>query len=127
MVEFFDVRREDEGAFRAAWAAGAPAGATLHRALREDTRPHFAALSDPPGPDGGALVLADLPADLDAVVARWKPHHGFISARHDGDLVVAHWSSPLMYQRAVQAAGELVERSALYGPGVTSQGATSST
>jgi hypothetical protein len=114
MVEFFDVRSEDEGAFRAAWTAAAPAGATLHRALREDTRPRFAALSDPPGPDGGALLLADRPSDLEAVVARWTPHHGFISARLDGDLVVAHWSSPLMYQRAVQAEGELVERAALY-------------
>ena len=127
MVEFFDVRTEDEASFRAAWTAGAPVGATLHRALREDTRPRFAALSDPPGPNGGTLLLADRPSDLDAVVARWKPHHGFISARLDGDLVVAHWSSPLMYQRAVQAAGELVERAALYGPGVTSQRAGSST
>jgi hypothetical protein len=127
MVEFFDVRREDEASFRAAWAAGAPGGATLHRALREDTRPRFAALSEPPGPNGGTLLVADRPSDLDAVVARWKPHHGFISARLDGDLVVAHWSSPLMYQRAVQAAGELVERAALYGPGVTSQRAGSST
>ena len=56
-----------------------------------------------------------------------SPRHGFIYARLDGDLVVAHWSSPLMYQRAVQAAGELVERAALYGPGVTSQRAGSST
>lgn len=127
MVEFFDVRSEDEGAFRTAWAAAAPAGATLHRALREDTRPRFAALSDPPGPDGGALLLADRPSDLGVVVARFKPHHGFISARLDGDLVVAHWSSPLMYQRAVQAEGDLLERSALYGPGVTPRRAASST
>ena len=64
MVEFFDVRNEDEAAFRAAWTAAAPAGATLHRALREDVRPRFAALSDPPGPDGGALLLADAPLRL---------------------------------------------------------------
>jgi hypothetical protein len=115
MVEFFDVRTEDEESFRAAWTAAAPAGATLHRALREDVRPRYAALSDPPGPDGGALLLAEPPEDWDAVLARWTPRQGFISARLDGDLAVVHWSSPLMYARAVRAEGELVARAALYG------------
>ena len=33
MVEFFDVRNADEASFRKAWAAGAPVGAVLYRAL----------------------------------------------------------------------------------------------
>jgi hypothetical protein len=114
MVDFFDVRNEDEPSFKEAWSAEAPAGATLHRALREDVRPRYVALSDPPGPDGGALLLAERPQDWDAVVARWTPRQGFISARVDGGLAIVHWSSPLMYQRAVQAEGDLMPGAALY-------------
>ena len=114
MVDFFDVRTEDEASFREAWTAAAPAGATLHRALREDVRPRYVALSDPPGPDAGALLLAERPEDWDAIVARWTPRQGFISARVDGDLAIVHWSSPLMYQRAVQAEGDLMPRAAVY-------------
>ena len=43
----------------------------------------------------------------------FAPRQGFISALADGDLVAVHWSSPLMYQRATQALGELVQ-GALY-------------
>ena len=44
---------------------------------------------------------------------RFARRQGFIAALRDGDLVAVHWSSPLMYQRATQAHGELV-RGALY-------------
>ena len=39
---------------------------------------------------------------------RFATRQGFIAAVRDGDLVAVHWSSPLMYQRATQAHGELV-------------------
>jgi hypothetical protein len=114
MVERFEVSTEEEASFRAAWSAQAPAGATLHRALREDARPRYVALSEPPGPDGGALAIAERPEDWEALLARWTPRQGFISARLDGELALIHWSSPLMYQRAVQAEGDLMPRAAVY-------------
>ena len=96
MVEFFDVRNADEASFREAWAAAAPAGATLHRALREDVQPRYAALSDPPGPDSGVLLLAHEPIALEGLRGR----QGFIAARVDDGVTVIHWSSPLMVARA---------------------------
>jgi hypothetical protein len=96
MVEFFAVRNADEASFHAAWRAAAPAGATLHRALREDVQPRYAALSDPPGPTSGVLLLARKPL-------AWEPlrgRQGFIAGRTDGDVTVLHWSSPLMVARA---------------------------
>ena len=56
MIEFFDVPPAEDEAFLAAWTSAAAPGATLHRALREDIQPRFAAL-DPGGPDGGVLLL----------------------------------------------------------------------
>jgi hypothetical protein len=114
VIEPFDVPPGEDAAFLAAWTAAAPPGATLHTALREDARPRYVALSDPPGPEAGALLVAEPPADWDAVVARWRPRQGFISARRDGGLVAAHWSSPLMYARAVRAEGDLVPGAVLY-------------
>jgi hypothetical protein len=114
MVDLFDVRTEDEASFREAWAAAAPAAATLHRALREDVQPRYVALSDPPGPDAGVLLIAERPDEWKAIVARWSPRQGFISARVDGDLALIHWSSPLMLQRAVLAEGDLIPRGAVY-------------
>jgi hypothetical protein len=111
MIEFFTVPPGEDDAFRAAWTAAAAPGATLHRALREDGQPRFAALSDPGGPDAGALLLvgfAGEPALWQPVFASWTPRQGFIEARVDGAVVAVHWSSPLMYQRAVQAEGDLV-------------------
>ena len=96
MVEFFDVRNADEASFREAWTAAAPAGATLHRALRDDVQPRYAALSDPPGPDSGVLLLSREPLE-------WEPlrgRQGFIAGRRDGDVTILHWSSPLMVARA---------------------------
>jgi hypothetical protein len=104
VIEFF----EDEPGFLAAWEAEAPPDATLLRALRADVRPRYASVTD--APDGGVLLLA--PAGPD-----WEPYltrQGFIGARQDGDVVLIHWSSPLMYQRAVQAVGELLPGGALY-------------
>jgi hypothetical protein len=122
MIEFFDVPPDADEAFLQAWTAAAAPGATLHRALRDDVRPRFAALH-PGGPDTGVLLLVEFegdPALWDPVFARWAPRRGYIDARVDGDVAVIHWSSPLMYQRAVQALGDLVvtlplrTRAALY-------------
>lgn len=96
MVEFFDVRNADEASFREAWSAAAPPGATLHRALREDVQPRYAALSHPPGPEAGVLLLSHEPIAFEPLHGR----QGFIAACRDGDVTVIHWSSPLMLARA---------------------------
>jgi hypothetical protein len=112
----------EDDAFLAAWTAAAPRGATLHVALRDDIQPRFAAL-DPGGPDEGALLLVAFDGDEAAwtpVFDAWRPRQGFIDAYVTGDVAVAHWSSPLMYARAVSALGDLVAalpfrtRAALY-------------
>jgi hypothetical protein len=113
-IELFDVPPGEDEAFLAAWTSAAPPGASLHIALRDDVQPRYAALSDPPGPADGVLLIAAAPADWNAVLARWTPRQGFISARLEGAVAVVHWSSPLMYQRAVQAHGELLPAAALY-------------
>jgi len=121
-VEFFDVGPGEDGAFLAAWTAAAAPGASLHRALREDVRPRYAAL-DPAGPDTGALLLVAFGGEAAAwtpVFDRWRPRQGFIDAHVSGAVAVVHWSSPLMYARAVRALGDLVAqlpfptRAALY-------------
>ena len=111
MIEFFTVGPDEDAAFLAAWTAAAVAGATLHRALRDDTQPRFAALSAPAGPEAGALLLVEFAGEAalwQPVFARWTPRQGFIGARLDAGVAAVHWSSPLMYQRAVQAEGDLV-------------------
>jgi hypothetical protein len=57
------------------------------------------------------LLLVEFEGDAarwEPVFACWAPRQGFIGARLDGDVAVVHWSSPLMYQRAVQALGDLI-------------------
>jgi hypothetical protein len=115
MIEFFDVPPDADEAFLEAWTAAAVDGATLHEALRDEVQPRFAALSNPGGPDAGALLLVSAPAGWDDLVAHWTGRQGFISARLDGDIGVVHWSSPLMYARAVREAGESPARARLYG------------
>jgi hypothetical protein len=123
MIEFFDVPPDADETFLAAWTAAAVPGATLHQALRDDVQPRFAALSAPGGPDAGALLLVEFEGDAtlwEPAFASWSPRQGFIDARLDGTVAVIHWSSPLMYQRTVQALSDLVAalpfptRAALY-------------
>ena len=112
MIEFFDVPPAEDEAFLAAWSSAAAAGATLHQALREDMQPRFAAL-DPGGPDGGVLLLVAFDGEPDAwrpVFDAWRPRQGFIVADMAGEVAVVHWSSPLMYARAVNALGDLIAR-----------------
>jgi hypothetical protein len=96
MVEFFDVRDADEASFREAFSQAAPVGTTLHRALRDDVQPRYAALSDPPGPQGGVLLLSSEPFAWE----RLRDRQGFIAGRLDTDVTIVHWSSPLMVARA---------------------------
>ena len=124
VIELFALPPAEDAAFLAAWAAEAPPGATLHRALRADVRERFAGL--PPGaPDGagGVLLIAafDVPeGEDDRFLAAWEPVRAMFSSRRgylgahrlrsrDGRcVVVVHWSSPLMYARTVREEGDLI-------------------
>jgi hypothetical protein len=107
VIELFAVPPAEDERFLAAWAADHTRGHTLHRALRDDARHRY--VSVPDGPASGVLLVTAA-GDFSALAGR----QGFISARVFGELAAVHWSSPLMYQRAVQAEGDLMPRSALY-------------
>ena len=124
MIELFAVPPGEDAAFLAAWAAEAPPGATLHRALRADVPHRFASL-EAGGPDaaGGVLLIVpfEVPAGEEArFLAAWETVREVLSARRgylaaqvlrdrDGRVVaVVHWSSPLMYARALREEGDLI-------------------
>ena len=119
MIEFFAVTPDEDQAFLAAWDASAPPGTTLHRALRADVQWRFVAVPGEPR-DGVLLVAAfDVPPG-EAFRAGWEPvreafsgRQGFVGAQilEDRDartVAMVHWSSPLMYARAVSALGDLI-------------------
>ena len=124
MIELFAVPPQDDAAFLAAWAAEAPPGSTLHRALRSDVRWRFAGL--PAGaPDAAGGVLLIVPFDVpegedDRFLAAWEPVGDVFAARrgHLGAqllrsadaryVAVVHWSSPLMYARTVREEGDII-------------------
>ena len=81
----------EDDAFLAAW--GSRDG--LFRALRDDAPVRYLSLTDAPA--GGVLLVAPAAVWDDA---RFLGRQGFLGATAVGDVVVAHWSSPLMYQRA---------------------------
>jgi hypothetical protein len=121
VIEPFDVPPAQEREFLAAWAAEAPAGLTLYRALREDVQPRFAALAD--APEGGVLLLVSFPGepDWDDALRVFAARRGYLGARvvrdpDDRCVGVVHWSSPLMYARTVRAEGDRFGsgRAALY-------------
>ena len=124
MIELFAVPPDEEAAFLAAWAAEAPPGATLHRALRADVPHRFASL-EAGGPDAAGGVLLIVPFEVtggeeerfagawEAVLAVLSACRGYLGARllRDPDariVAVVHWSSPLMYARAVGEEGDLI-------------------
>jgi hypothetical protein len=94
-AEIYTVPAGEEAAFRAAWAAEAPPGLKLYRALRGG---RFAALPAE-SPEEGVLLVAET-GDPEDWTRAWSGRQGFLGARRVGGLAVAHWSSPLMYQRA---------------------------
>jgi hypothetical protein len=124
VIELFSVPPEEDEAFLAAWRAEARPGATLHRALRADVRYRFAGL--PPGDrerEGGVLLIVpfEVPAGEDERFrAAWEEvrevfagRRGYLGAQVlDGAgarrVAVVHWSSPLMYARAVREQGDLI-------------------
>ena len=124
MIELFDVAPEEDAAFLAAWAAEAPTDATLHRALRTDVSHRFASLaSGGPDDDGGVLLIVpfDVPAGEDErFLAAWEAvrevfatRRGYLGAQlvpspNARFVAVVHWSSPLMYARAVREEGDVI-------------------
>jgi hypothetical protein len=125
LIELFAVPPRDDAAFLAAWAADAPAGSTLYRALRSDVRWRFAGLpaGAPDATGGGVLLIVpfDVPdGEDDRVLAAWEPVGDVFAARrgHLGAqllrspdaryVAVVHWSSPLMYARTVREEGDLI-------------------
>jgi hypothetical protein len=105
----FRVPVGEEADFRAAWAAEAPPGRKLYRALRGG---RFAALPDD-SPEEGVLLVAEVgPDEWERWTRAFAGRQGFLGAWRLGDLAVAHWSSPLMYQRA----GAAVPGGALFVP-----------
>jgi hypothetical protein len=115
VIERFDVPAGEEPGFLAAWAAEAPAGMTLYRALRPETRPRFLALAD--APEGGVLLVLPM-AGWDDALRGFESRRGYLGARVVRDaqgrcVGVAHWSSPLMYARTVRETG-LAAGGALY-------------
>jgi hypothetical protein len=113
VIERFDVLPGEEPGFLAAWAAEAPAGLTLYRALRPETRPRFLALAD--APKGGVLLVVPDPG----VLRGFESARGYLGARvvrdaEGREVGVAHWSSPLMYARTgVDTGGALYARASV--------------
>jgi len=109
VIEFFAVPPGEDAAFRAAWAAEAPRGVALHRALRADVQPRFAALA--PRGEGGVLLIARFDAQY---LPAWAAALDVFAGRRgyrgawllDGPVGVVHWSSPLMYARTVREHGD---------------------
>jgi hypothetical protein len=108
-IEFFEVPPEEDEAFLAAWAA--EGGGELYRAIRDDVRCRFVAVTV-----GGAyeLVRDDGAAEVSGgvvLVHEWAEppevpagSRGYIGSRlyrgAEGYVEIARWSSPLMVFRA---------------------------
>jgi hypothetical protein len=104
VIELYAVPPDEDDAFLAAYAADAPAGHTLYRALRDDTPQRFASIDGPPRQ--GAVLIAPYDEALHAFEGR----QGFLGVERHGTLGLVHWSSPLMYARASAARGALYAR-----------------
>lgn len=117
MIELYAVPAGEDDAFLAAYGADAPPGHTLYRALRADAPHRFASV--PGAARDGALLLVEVddPGAWDTATAAFRGRQGFLGAERDQSIGLAHWSSPLMYARTVNALGDLLgtSRKALYG------------
>jgi hypothetical protein len=117
VIELYAVPAGEDDAFLAAYRADAPPGHTLYRALRADAPHRFVSVPGPPR-DGALLIVeVDDPHAWEAATAAFRGRQGFLGAEVDHSIGVAHWSSPLMYARTVNALGDLLGtgRKALYG------------
>lgn len=116
MIELYAVPAGEDAAFLAAYAADAPPGHTLYRALRADAPCRFASV--PGAPRDGVLLIVEIEDERawEDAVAAFHGRQGFLAAERHGAVGLAHWSSPLMYARTTQAVGDLLaaSRNALY-------------
>jgi hypothetical protein len=117
-IEFFDVPPEEDEEFLAAWAA--EGGGELYRAIRDDVRCRFVAVTA-----GGEyeLVREDGVAEVSGgvvLVHEWREppelptgRRGYLGSRlyrgAEGYVELARWSSPLMVFRA-KRPGDLYVR-----------------
>jgi hypothetical protein len=117
-IEFFDVPPEEDEEFLAAWAA--EGGGELYRAIRDDVRCRFVAVTA-----GGEyeLVQEDGVAEVSGgvvLVHEWREppelptgRRGYLGSRlyrgAEGYVELARWSSPLMVFRA-KRPGEVYVR-----------------
>ena len=107
MIEHYAVPPAEDDAFLAAYAADAPPGHALYRALRDDATYRYASVPGPPR--DGALLIADADETTwNAATAAFAGRQGYLGAERHGALGLAHWSSPLMYARTVNALGDLL-------------------
>ena len=135
LIEFFEVPPDADEAFLAEWRA-ARAGATLYRAIRDDTSVRFVSVApgdayelvhedgDVVGPGGVIQITTFAGADTGFLPAWRRPHEiergrrGYLGMRRYAatglpDVTIARWSSPLMVQRArpaVSAHAALYQR-----------------
>jgi hypothetical protein len=98
VIEFFTVAPGEDEAFLAAWEN--EGSGVLLRALRDDVQPRYASVPD--APPGGVVMLAP---GIEDAPATFSGRQGFLGARVIDGVLVAHWSSPLMYQRAGSLPG----------------------
>ncbi|MDA0182101.1 hypothetical protein OJ997_17480 [Solirubrobacter phytolaccae] len=115
MIEQYAVPPGEDDAFLAAYAADAPPGHTLYRALRDDAPYRYVSVSGPPR-DGALAIAATDAAQWATATAAFAGRQGYLGAERHGELGLAHWSSPLMYARTINALGELLPgaKTALY-------------
>jgi len=117
VIERYAVPPDEDDAFLAAYAADAPPGHTLYRALHPHARHRYASVPGPPR-DGALLITHTDDATWAAATAAFTGRQGYLGAERHGLLGLAHWSSPLMYARTVNALGDLLPgaETALYAP-----------
>jgi hypothetical protein len=109
-LDLFAVAPHEDEAFLASWIAAAPPGETLYRALRADVPFRYASL--PIEAREGVMLIVPLDHGFEPA---WEgvrdvlsTRQGFLAAHLLHDVAVVHWSSPLMYARAVREEGDPV-------------------
>ena len=117
-IEFFEVPPDEDEDFLAAWAA--EGGGVLYRAIRDDVRRRFVAVTaggeyelvredDGTEVEGGVVLVHESDAPPDMPTGR----RGYLGSRlyrgAAGFVEIARWSSPLMVFRA-KRPGDLYVR-----------------
>jgi hypothetical protein len=108
-IELYDVPPGDDDDFLAAWEADGEG--VLLRAIRDTAEPRYASVAPGPGEyelvheegavdEPGGVILIELSATAPGAFAGRRGYLGMRVYRGPGDVTIAHWSSPLMIQRA---------------------------